>query len=346
MGSGVVLRFNGCRSFSHLWSQHHSPWAFDASAGRGWSTYDGSMSTDLGIDGVTVGHWTNAAARTGVTVVRFPETTLASGEVRGGAPATREFELLHPERMVERLDALVLTGGSAFGLAAADGVAADLAAADIGFPTSSGPVPIVVAMALFDLRQGDGSTRPGPLEGSAALARASSSFEVGAVGAGTGATVGKWAIEDPTDAPAGGIGAATVRRRVGDGRETGEAATVTVSALMAVNAAGHIDDGTWNERVLAGTAPWPEDTPAFENTTIGLVVTDAKLSKRDCQLLAQGGHDGMARAIFPPHTSSDGDAVVAAATGEVDAVGVSIDVIRSMAVVAVEAAIRASVVAA
>ena len=298
------------------------------------------MATDLGIEGVIVGHHTDDQARTGVTVVRFPEATVASGEVRGGAPATREFELLHPDRMVERLDAVVLTGGSAFGLAAADGVVADLADAGVGFPTAAGPVPIVIAMALFDLRQGDATVRPDSAAGSAALAAAQTRFVVGPVGAGTGATTGKWAIDDPTNAAAGGIGVATVRH--GNDLADPKTPEIVVSALMAVNAAGHIDDGSWNQRVLDGSAPWPSATPAFENTTIGLVVTNARLTKQECQLLAQGGHDGMARAIFPPHTTTDGDAVVAAATGQVEREDTTIDVIRTMTVVATEAAIRNS----
>src|SRR3954469_17968341 len=114
------------------------------------------------VDGVRVGHWTDAEARTGCTVVLFPEGTVASGEVRGGAPATRELALLAPERLVERIDALVLSGGSAFGLAAGDGVMAHLDEAGVGFPTGAGPVPIVVGLALFDLLVGDGSVRPGP----------------------------------------------------------------------------------------------------------------------------------------------------------------------------------------
>lgn len=116
------------------------------------------MITDIA--GITVGHWTDATALTGCTVVLFPEGTVASGEVRGGAPATREFALLDPTKMVQRLDAAVLTGGSAFGLATADGVMSLLAERGQGFETIGGVVPIVVAMGLFDLAVGDGSVRP------------------------------------------------------------------------------------------------------------------------------------------------------------------------------------------
>src|SRR5690606_13189799 len=151
----------------------------------------GLMVTD--VDGVRVGHWTDAEARTGCTVVLLPEGTVASGEVRGGAPATREFALLDPTRMVTRLDAVVLSGGSAFGLAAADGVMAHLADAGIGFETVGGPVPIVVGMSLYDLAVGDPTVRPTARDGRAAVEAATGgAVETGAVGAGTGATVAKW----------------------------------------------------------------------------------------------------------------------------------------------------------
>ena len=130
-------------------------------------------SVDLGVEGVLVGHWTDPVARTGCTVVRLPPGTVASGEVRGGAPATRELDLLVPGRLVERLDAVVLTGGSAFGLAAADGVALACEDEGIGFETAAGRVPIVVAMAIYDLATGDAAVRPGPVEGRTAWAAAS-----------------------------------------------------------------------------------------------------------------------------------------------------------------------------
>ena len=149
------------------------------------------MITD--VEGVEVGQWTDAAARTGCTVVCFPEGTVASGEVRGGAPATREFALLDPSRMIQRIDAVVLTGGSAFGLASAHGVMEVLAERGRGFETAGGVVPIVVAMGIFDLAVGDGTVRPGADQGRLATESASSGpHEVGLVGAGTGATVAKW----------------------------------------------------------------------------------------------------------------------------------------------------------
>lgn len=281
------------------------------------------MITDVA--GVRVGHWTDRDARTGCSVVLFPEGTLASGEVRGGAPATREFDLLDPHRLVHRLDAVVLSGGSAYGLAAADGVMRWLEERGTGFPTSAGPVPIVVGASLFDLAVGDASVRPGAAEGFAACEAArADSVEIGLVGAGTGATVNKWRGVDHRR-PAG-LGSVSIRH--------GE---VVVAALIALNAFGDIDDrgvdvstssmDAFDEAVAAG----------FGNTTLGVVATNAQLDKAGCLVVAQGGHDGLARALFPPHTRVDGDAVVAAATGEVAA---GLDLVRALAVRAVELAVR------
>src|SRR6059058_2345651 len=145
------------------------------------------------IAGVSVGHWTDSGALTGCTAILLPEGATASGEVRGGAPATREFELLAPHRTVENVDAVVLSGGSAFGLAACDGVVRWLEENGRGFPTPAGLVPIVVGACLFDLAVGDASVRPGPEEGYAACASAGEGDPpTGQVGAGTGATVDKW----------------------------------------------------------------------------------------------------------------------------------------------------------
>ncbi|MEM7273113.1 MAG: P1 family peptidase [Actinomycetota bacterium] len=254
------------------------------------------MITD--IEGVLVGHGTDRDAMTGCTVVVLPPATVASGEIRGGAPASREFALLEPTRTVGHVDAVVLSGGSAFGLAAADGVMDRLAERGRGFQTPHGAVPIVVGLSLFDLGVGDGSVRPGPAEGRAAFdAAGSGRHDIGTVGAGTGATCNKWS---GSPQPAG-IGAATVT-----------ADSVIVSALIAVNAFGAIDDGTAPDD--PGPPVRPE--PAGTNTTIGLVVTNAVVDKAGCHRLAQGAHDGLARALQPAHTAIDGDAVVMAATGQ------------------------------
>lgn len=258
------------------------------------------------VDGVRVGHWTDVGARTGCTVVLLPEGTVASGEVRGGAPATRETDLLDPTRMVTRLDALVLAGGSAFGLAAADGVMAWCEERGRGFATVAGPVPIVVALALYDLAVGDASVRPGAAEGRAACEAADGGpVEVGPVGAGTGATIDK--VLGPDRRRPGGLVQAATRV---DG--------ATVAALVAVNAFGQVVDPA-----RPAPAPLPQDAAPgadhpFANTTIGVVVTDARLDKVGCHLAAQSAHDGLARAVVPAHTRVDGDALVVAATGTVD----------------------------
>lgn len=282
------------------------------------------MITD--VPGVRVGHWTDHEARTGCTAVLFPEGTIASGEVRGGAPATREFELLHPHRLVQRLDAVVLAGGSAFGLAAADGAMHWLEQRGIGFPTPVGPVPIVVGAALFDLAVGDAKVRPGAEEGFVACDSARDGpFDIGQVGAGAGATVNKW--RGPEHRRPAGIGTATVRH-----------GTLIVSALVALNAFGDVDV-TFDERGTseAMTAFDEAVRAGFGNTTLGVVATNASLDKAACLVVAEGGHDGLARALFPPHARVDGDAIVAAATGEVAA---GVDVVRALAVRAVEAAVR------
>lgn len=274
------------------------------------------MITDVG--GVRVGHWTDATARTGCTVVLLPEGTVASGEVRGGAPATREFALLDPGRMVDRIDAVVLTGGSAFGLASAHGVVEWLAEQGQGFDTVGGVVPIVVALGLFDLAVGDGSVRPRADDGRWAAQRAAAGpHDVGAVGAGTGATVAKWRGIDHRRP--GGLVTRSVR---GDD-------DLLVSALVAVNAFG--EPGASPDDVVHGSVG-----DAFQNTTIGIVATNARLDKMGCHLAAQSAHDGLARAVAPSHTSADGDAFVVVATGQVEA---DLAVVRNLVTAAVAGAI-------
>lgn len=287
-----------------------------------------SDAVEVGVAGVEIGHWTDAEARTGCTVVVLPPGAVASGEVRGGAPATREFALLAPERLVAGPDAVVLTGGSAFGLAACDGVMEVLEAEGRGFPAPHGPVPIVVGMALYDLGVGDPAVRPGPAAGRAAAANRSPTTPTGRIGAGAGATVSKWRGRDQA---AAGLGAAVVRR-----------GALTVAALVAANAAGDPDPGSLAE-ISAGTfTGWPESAPsdALANTTLAVVVTNAALDKTGCFWVAQGGHDGLARSFVPAHTRIDGDAVVAAATGEVEA---AVDDVRLLSMAAVAAACRNAV---
>jgi L-aminopeptidase/D-esterase-like protein len=272
------------------------------------------------------GHWTGPG--TGVTVILPPEGTVASGEVRGGAPATREFALLDPSRLVDRVDAVVLSGGSAFGLAAGEGVMGLLRERGAGFPTPLGPVPIVIGMSIFDASVG--ADPPDAVAGRAAALAALSGepFATGRLGAGAGASTGKWRGRlDP-----GGLGRAD--------RKAGPA---TVTAIVVVNAWGDVlaEDG----RPLFAPPAEPESIRPgnpWQNTTIGVVLTDARLSKADCYLLAQSGHTGYARAIHPAHSRYDGDALVALATGELTA-EVDIDLLRAVTTETVAAAIRSAV---
>jgi L-aminopeptidase/D-esterase-like protein len=275
------------------------------------------------VAGVRVGHWSDEVAKTGCTVVLFPAGTVASGEVRGGAPGTREWALLAPERTVARLDAVVLAGGSAFGLAACDGVVRWCEERGIGHPTIAGPVPIVVGAVLYDLTVGRPGVRPDAAAGYAAcVASSTGAVPSGRVGAGTGATVDKWRGRDA--ARPGGIGSAA--------KWSGQ---VVVGALVAVNAFGGLRDAE------TPASEWPEQVgAAFENTTIGVIATNADLDKTGCLLVAQSGHDGLARALEPVHATVDGDALVAAAVGGMPA---SVDQVRFLAAQAVEEAVRAAV---
>jgi L-aminopeptidase/D-esterase-like protein len=295
-------------------------------------------AVDLGVDGVRAGHATGEG--TGVTVVLLPAGTTGSAEIRGGAPASRELAVLEPTRTVERVDAVVLTGGSAFGLAAADGVMRFLAERGAGFPTAAGPVPIVPTAAVYDLRVA-GDERPDASWGSRAAeaAERGAPLEIGRVGAGRGATVGKWRGADHWSP--GGLGAAAAAC---DGAR--------VAAIAVVNALGDVVDD--HGAVVAGSTappgvePFPEANP-FEgepasagapltNTTLIVVVTDARLGKVECRLLAESAHGGLTRAIRPAHTRFDGDVAIAVATG---AVGVSLDRLRIGAADVVAAAVRA-----
>jgi L-aminopeptidase/D-esterase-like protein len=260
------------------------------------------------VPGIRVGHWTEPVARTGCTVVLPPPGTVGSGEVRGGAPGTRETDLLRPGMLVQQVHAVLLTGGSAFGLAAADGVMRWLEERDIGFEAGGARVPIVPAAVLFDLGVGE-PVRPGPEAGYAACQAASETTLEGPVGAGTGATVAK--LHGLGRASPGGVGSAAV---AGEG--------VTVGALAAVNAVGEIVDDAGD--VLVGALPGEDDGEPGSpwpgtSTTIAVVATDARLTRERAHLLAVAAHDGLARAVRPAHTMWDGDAVFTLATGAVDA---------------------------
>lgn len=306
---------------------------------------------DLGIERVLVGHHTDEEARTGCTVLVFPEGSVASGEVRGGAPATREFALLDPTRTAAGIDAVVLSGGSAFGLAACDGVMQWCSVKGRGFETRWARVPIVVGMSLYDLGQGDANVRPTAADGYRAANDATSGpVPWGVLGAGAGATVGKWRGIDHVRP--GGLGVGVARRDA-----------LVVAAIIAVNAVGDIDDGSAAAAIADGSFAWPvppdqfakvpgDPAPAGTNTTIGVILTNAPLDKVGCQLLAQSGHDGLARALFPAHMRSDGDAIVAVSVppppdGSASGPGPAeasptwdVDVVRILGIVAVEQAVR------
>ena len=259
------------------------------------------------VPGIRVGHWTDAAARTGCTVVLCPDGGAVAGvDVRGSAPGTRETDLLAPTAVVDRINAVCLAGGSAFGLGAADGVMRRLAERGIGFATGVRPVPIVPAAILFDLGVGDPNAFPDADAGYAATvaAEADEGPLGGAVGAGTGATVAK--LGGVADPHPGGVGSAA--RRLPTGR--------VVGALVVNNALGdiHARDG----RLLVGrhgSRPLP---PPMVNTTLVVVATDASLDRAQCRKLAELGHDALARGIRPAHTMFDGDVVFTLSTADGD----------------------------
>lgn len=289
----------------------------------------GGSITDVA--GIRVGHWTDEAAATGCTVVLCPPGTAGSVDVKGGAPGTRETDALRPGTLTSEVHAIVLTGGSAFGLAAADGVVAWLAERDIGFNTDVVRVPIVPAAVLFDLGIGEASVRPDAAAGRAACEAATGGpVQEGSVGAGTGATVAK--DPDPSAGWKGGIGTSSAS----DGE-------VVVGAVAAVNALGAIvaDDGT---PIAATRNPGAVgEQSGGTNTTLVVVATNAQVSKERANLLAQAGSEAIAATIRPSHTLWDGDCVFAVGTGEVEAPQ---PVIERLAMVVVADAIRRGVLSA
>ena len=259
------------------------------------------------IPGIRVGHDTNLEAGTGCTVILCDTPAMGGVDVRGGAPATRETDLLRPMTLVEGVNAIVLTGGSAFGLDAASGVMLYLEERGIGYDTGVARVPIVPAAAIYDLAFGPASIRPDASAGYRACEQASSEpVAQGTVGAGTGATVGKMA--GPNFMTKGGLGSASML--LSDG--------TLVGAIVVVNAVGDIVDPR-AQTVIAGTRR--SDGPdflagnPFGNTTIAVVATNAALTKEQANKVAQMAHDGMAQAIHPAHTMFDGDTVFALALG-------------------------------
>jgi len=253
------------------------------------------------VPGVRVGHTTLPDARTGCTVIAFDTPALTAVEVRGAAPGTRELDLLAPGRTVQRADAILLTGGSAFGLRAADGVMTALANLGRGFPTPAIPVPIVPAAVIFDLAHGE-PIAPTPSDGAAALDHAVpvSQTEVGAVGAGTGARWGRVRRDVGTQAGGFGAGQTTV-------------ANGSVTAFVVLNAHG---------AVLPGDDPRPSllaapHQPAFgQSTTLIAVVTDLPCDHDALLRLCVSAHDALARVVWPSHTLVDGDVAFASTIAE------------------------------
>ena len=269
--------------------------------------------TITAIPGVEVGHWTHPEAGTGCTAIVLPEPNRVVAEARGGAPGTREYALLQPDMRVEQVQAILLTGGSAFGLAAADGVVRGLEEDGRGHETPLGRVPIVPAAVIFDLYP-DFGTRPGPVEGEMAYrARSTDPVVSGRVGAGTGATVAKWrGFENMLP---GGLGSAI--STVGDSR---------VGALAVVNAIGDVFSITGEPLTGGPHVPGPPGfLDALPNTTLVVLATDAAVSRGDLQRLIVRSHDALAAVIRPVHTRYDGDLSFAVSAGgakpDLDALG-------------------------
>lgn len=293
-----------------------------------------SITSVTQIPGIHVGHSTNADAATGCTVILCPEGATGGVDVRGGAPATRETDLLRPEETVDVLHAVVLSGGSAFGLSAACGVAEELERRGYGLDVGVARVPIVSGACLFDLACGDPSVRPSVEDGRAACVAALESeprpLERGNVGAGAGCTVGK--LAGPKRAMKSGLG-----------EDVECAVELVCGAVAAVNACGDVRDPDTGEKIagvrtedgaaladtvevlLGGFARMPL---ARTNTTISCVVTNARLTKAQATKVAQMSADAYAHAISPTHTTNDGDTVFVMATGEVDA---PVDVVGALA---------------
>ena len=305
------------------------------------------------VRGIKLGQWTATRSATGCTVVRCDAGAIGGVDVRGAAPGTRETDLLRPDATIEEVHAVLLSGGSAFGLDAATGVVRYLEEQGVGLEFSGRRIPIVPAAVLFDLGIGT-DRRPGAAEGYRAAARATAgAVAQGCVGAGTGATVAK--SGGPHRRLKGGLGTAS------ETLDTG----VVVGAVVAVNAVGSIADPATGEIVAAPREDrgrfvdleamlrtgrsWRDDedeaTPSGaifgvgENTTLGVVATNARLTKALANRLATVCQDGFARSIWPAHTRGDGDAIFTLATGEIEVDPPGYGALEAMAVHAVERAV-------
>ena len=266
--------------------------------------------TITSVPGITVGHFTDLENRTGCTVIVLPEPNVTTVEVRGGAPGTRETDLLAVGMRVEQAQAILLTGGSAFGLAAADGVVQELLADGRGHPTPAGPVPIVPGAVVFDLPLDGGGSRPGPREGAAAYRAASPGpVEMGLVGAGTGTSCAKWRGFEYL--VRSGVGSAAVDTP--DGHR--------VAALVVLNPVGDVFT-LEGESLTGGLAvppppalpPWAAGS-TMTNTTLVVVATSSAMSRAELTRLAVRSHDALGACLRPAHTRFDGDVVFVTAVG-------------------------------
>ena len=291
------------------------------------------------VPGVKVGHAADALKQTGCSVVLFEAGAVCGVDVRGAAPGTRETDLLNPTNLIDKVHAVVLSGGSAFGLDAASGVMQWLEQRNIGFDVGVTVVPIVPAAVLFDLTFGDPAVRPDARMGYRAVNAASEKpFPSGNTGAGVGATLGKMAGMEK--AMKGGLGTASATGPDG----------LIVAAMVAVNAVGEIRDPHTGQ-TIAGACDAQGNLldlqtsvlnnrdshfSAGTNTTIGIICCNAAFTKSQMQKVAQMAHDGLARTIYPVHTLSDGDTLFAATTGGVDA---SVNIVGMLAAEVMAAAV-------
>jgi L-aminopeptidase/D-esterase-like protein len=282
-------------------------------------------------EGITVGHWTDATGRTGCTVILAPDGVVGGVDVRGAASGTLGTDALRPGTLIQRTHAILLTGGSTFGLAAAGGVLRYLEERGAGLDFGTVRVPIVAGAVIFDLLVGDPRARPDAAAGHAACLAASPAPQIGAVGAGAGATVAKAGAR--SEARQGGVGIASARID-----------HAIVASLMVVNSVG----GIWDDERHEWVAPLTHWNRASNlvpgtNTTIGVVLTDAKLTKEQANRVAAVAHDGIARAVRPAHTMYDGDTMFCLATGSVAAPYDAVEVAAAEVVArAIAAGVRAA----
>nr|WP_113073494.1 P1 family peptidase [Petrotoga sp. 9PW.55.5.1] len=292
--------------------------------------------TITAVPGIKVGHYTDNQSLTGCTVILYEEGAVGGVDVRGSAPGTRETDLLRPINLVQKVHAVLLTGGSAFGLDAASGVMQYLEENKVGFQTNSIKVPIVPAAVIYDLDIGDPLKRPDKNSGYLAAKNASSDpVEEGSIGVGTGALVGK--ALGSQYAMKGGVGSYSIELEKG----------IVVGAITVVNSTGDVYE---NGKIIAGALDknknfiniyeymkkFAVNANAGENTTLSVVATNAILTKEEANKVAQIAHDGMARAIKPVHTMYDGDVVFCLSTGEIES---NVTIIGELAAEAVEKSI-------